>query len=1662
MRVSTNMVFNSIIDNLMVGSKQLLDKQEVINTNKRINRPSDDPVGMAQTLNYNQVISSSVQYQRNITQASSWLNQSDTSFQNMTQELQLAQTIAINQSNDTASADSRAASVDEVNGVINSINDLINGKLGDRYLFSGKSVKTAAYSVYNKGMEYNGDLGNLDINISSNIKTTVNTPGAHAFPTSVTDLGEAANLSPDVVPVTRGFGSSLSAVDSGFDFVTGNNDQMVFTETIARQGASPTRVFQHTVSLTDPALGGTLVSGQTYDGKAVGDALTRSLNSTNTSSNTYQVTYDKASSLFTITNNAGNRDQMTLDWSDPNNTSKNTLGFTTAADQVLNPGGSDTADSIRAFNVMGGVNDTFFADIDGSGAHTVAIAAGNYMAPELAQEMKTEINAAMAGAGKPGRVDVTYRADTGLFDVQSLSLGAGSNVVLSPAGSKFLGMVNMPPISTAGLGGTALSLLNQGAGVQPGMIKITDKSGDSRTLDVTGLKTLQDVVDGINNLYQGAGPGQFSIQAEYNQGYTGVNLVDASTANGMIKTDEATGQFAFVNDPSGHNDQIVFNDGASHTINLVAGGWLKDNDLNTGAGVATAIQNAMNSVNPASQYNVSYDEFTSRFTVAANAGNPHTVSIDWQSSTAGNILGFAGPTDTIPAGSGVTGQNNALAKGPSTTAHDLGIFGLSSPATAGTAKIMGNDLQAAVDRNTPLAVLLGGAPPNYGTIRITNGNKTTDLDLSKLRQAGSAFISSDNGVNSDFIFAAGQNDVIRWDPGTGGGPVNLSLIIDGGLSANTYHTGDEVAQALQQGLNNTSGGRTFTVSYDKLNSKFNILANDGATNCQFLWSDLQSTAGSSLGFASNTVVAPHATDTSQVPVAFNVVKGLNDTFQISVDGGASAHTVTVNVPSGGGGTGYTGDGLAQLVNNTLSAAVPPIPAKVNYDHNVFTFAAGSQGHLSQLSLAAGTANSLLAGMQINTTLPVANFKTSYGTERGTVGDLIDALNGANMNLAASINPDQAGVQVVSTLKGTILTIADINGGNTATQLGIAGLRDVLTTPVKPLGDGSDLSPGISLDGAGSVNSSQPITQFQIVGGQAPQINSAVTTDSNFVFTAGANDSISWDPDGAGPAAATVVSLITDGGLTSGQAYSGQDVAAALKKALESTATGNDTYDVQYDLSQNKFNVTNTAGNSNPISINWTNAGSTAANVLGFATDSNLAVGQQATADAARAFNIIAGTNDQFQITSNPPGGPALSITVPAGNYTGGKLVTAIQAGLDTGFGGRQVSVAFTGAGFNFINQDTGNASTLNLSSPAGNTLLGSLGLPAGNYNATGSGSGMANNVLYLSEDNGVRGISVNIPAGNYTNWQLANTIQKQLDGANSPLKGTYTVAVDDPTGTFSINETTGQHTFALDKSRGTADETLGFTANQAGYGSVRKSDTPAYFSMTVPANSSFLLTVDGINSDPIKIDPGRYDSNALMREIYSKINGDPGAVPPIPGDPKLAPLNNVQVNYDPKVGFVLKSGTSGHNSTITVAPDNITPGAADFLQTISLDSSTARHGVDSTRLADLNSGAGVGPGKVAFTDMSGDTATIDFSQAVTVQDVVNAINNYGEIHAGSNFSLKASLSGNNKNLVLTDAQPAAKGVIQVQEGSAGTQTAKDLGLLGVSNEGVATYTGTDL
>jgi flagellar hook-associated protein 2 len=109
-----------------------------------------------------------------------------------------------------------------------------------------------------------------------------------------------------------------------------------------------------------------------------------------------------------------------------------------------------------------------------------------------------------------------------------------------------------------------------------------------------------------------------------------------------------------------------------------------------------------------------------------------------------------------------------------------------------------------------------------------------------------------------------------------------------------------------------------------------------------------------------------------------------------------------------------------------------------------------------------------------------------------------------------------------------------------------------------------------------------------------------------------------------------------------------------------------------------------------------------------------------------------------------------------------------------------------------------------------------------------------------------------------------------------------------------------------------------------------------------------------------------------------------------------------------------------------------------------------------TQLSQLNGGQGVQRGEFRITDGSGNSAVINISDAVTLNDVISDINSAG------NIGVQATLS--NQGIVLTDTS-GGSGALTVQDVGGGT-TAESLGLAVPSTDGTLTgsainYVGTD-
>ena len=77
MRISTNMMYASLIKNLAKATERTQAIQEVISSGRTINKHSDDPFGSSLVVRYQSDLEKLSQYSENSMQAKSWLTMTD-------------------------------------------------------------------------------------------------------------------------------------------------------------------------------------------------------------------------------------------------------------------------------------------------------------------------------------------------------------------------------------------------------------------------------------------------------------------------------------------------------------------------------------------------------------------------------------------------------------------------------------------------------------------------------------------------------------------------------------------------------------------------------------------------------------------------------------------------------------------------------------------------------------------------------------------------------------------------------------------------------------------------------------------------------------------------------------------------------------------------------------------------------------------------------------------------------------------------------------------------------------------------------------------------------------------------------------------------------------------------------------------------------------------------------------------------------------------------------------------------------------------------------------------------------------------------------------------------------------------------------------------------
>ncbi|MBD3332320.1 flagellar hook-associated protein 3 [candidate division GN15 bacterium] len=194
MRVTNQMVNNTVVFNMQRSLQRFMKLQTEMSSGRRINKPSDDPLGTLRDLSYRGELAKIDQYRANINGALNWTNNYDGLLADVTQKLSRAKELATTMADEFPDADAREGTAEEIRGIFNGLLTSANAELEGKYIFSGYKTSQEALVATANGVVYNGNAGLTEIAIGTASKETVNLLGNEVFLTSTHTLGEDSDV----------------------------------------------------------------------------------------------------------------------------------------------------------------------------------------------------------------------------------------------------------------------------------------------------------------------------------------------------------------------------------------------------------------------------------------------------------------------------------------------------------------------------------------------------------------------------------------------------------------------------------------------------------------------------------------------------------------------------------------------------------------------------------------------------------------------------------------------------------------------------------------------------------------------------------------------------------------------------------------------------------------------------------------------------------------------------------------------------------------------------------------------------------------------------------------------------------------------------------------------------------------------------------------------------------------------------------------------------------------------------------------------------------------------------------------------------------------------------------------------------------------------------
>lgn len=143
MRVTQMMLANNTLRNVSKSYDKLGTYQQQLATGKKIHRPSEDPVVAMKGMHYRTSLTEIEQFQRNLSEAYTWMENSESALNHTTNVLQRARELVVQAKNGTLGQEDRQAIAREIEQLKKDLVQVANTKVAGKYIFNGTKIEQA-------------------------------------------------------------------------------------------------------------------------------------------------------------------------------------------------------------------------------------------------------------------------------------------------------------------------------------------------------------------------------------------------------------------------------------------------------------------------------------------------------------------------------------------------------------------------------------------------------------------------------------------------------------------------------------------------------------------------------------------------------------------------------------------------------------------------------------------------------------------------------------------------------------------------------------------------------------------------------------------------------------------------------------------------------------------------------------------------------------------------------------------------------------------------------------------------------------------------------------------------------------------------------------------------------------------------------------------------------------------------------------------------------------------------------------------------------------------------------------------------------------------------------------------------------------------------------